>query len=453
MGLVTIRYNSVSIQRIVLRERLFYTLGKQIHEWLNTTMMTVSDTAPVTHPLRRLFQPGNGVAPPYLAGRETEMDALCRLLASLTVDKRPSPKDAVVFGPRGNGKTVLLDAFADSCRGAGADVIETTPDEIGDEGVLEDWLLGAPSHPQTAAVDRAARTARRIGRSLPKRGGIQIGGGMVSSQWDRSRPAGERRRASLQLVPDLLATCQASPRVALVDEAHTLDVAVGRRLLNTSQRARTRGAPFLLVMAGTPNVRNHLDAMSSTFWSRCTRVGTGRLSEQAVREALVKPLSDYGVTFTEEALIQVVDESQCYPYFIQCWGKVLCDEWVRRGLTRDDVMDPDVVAAARPRFAAVRTDYYEDRYRELTERHLLPIAAASARVFGDALNLNRRRLEEDVVRLTGQCEEATSVALEQLSDLGYLWQTALEPGIPSLMKHVLYHDEGTPDSPFKDVPA
>lgn len=43
--------------------------------------------------------------------------------------------------------------------------------------------------------------------------------------------------------------CRARALVALVDEAHTLDLAVGQLLLNVSQEVRT-DAPFLLARMG-----------------------------------------------------------------------------------------------------------------------------------------------------------------------------------------------------------
>ncbi|MDE0157915.1 MAG: hypothetical protein OXI88_16825 [Gammaproteobacteria bacterium] len=52
--------------------------------------------------LPRLFKPGQGVAPPLLAGRETELGKLTLFLDSLRADDAPS-RDAVLFGPRGNG--------------------------------------------------------------------------------------------------------------------------------------------------------------------------------------------------------------------------------------------------------------------------------------------------------------------------------------------------------------
>lgn len=56
------------------------------------------------------FVPGRGVLPPYLAGREDEKRRLKGVLGYVEAG-RGAPRDVVLSGPRGNGKTVLLRWF------------------------------------------------------------------------------------------------------------------------------------------------------------------------------------------------------------------------------------------------------------------------------------------------------------------------------------------------------
>ena len=91
----------------------------------------------------------------------------------------------------------------------------------------------------------------------------------------------------------------------LLDEAHTLALDVGATLLNASQQVRA-DAPFLLVLAGTPGLPDHLSAMDASFWSR---LGEGllpvdRLDETAARETTPQPVTTpriaTGVTFLND---------------------------------------------------------------------------------------------------------------------------------------------------------
>ena len=67
---------------------------------------------------QRVFTPGAGAAPPALTGREQEQQVLRRCLSDLLGGEVP-PHDVVLMGPRGNGKTVLLNWFTRTCRETG----------------------------------------------------------------------------------------------------------------------------------------------------------------------------------------------------------------------------------------------------------------------------------------------------------------------------------------------
>ncbi len=57
------------------------------------------------------FRPGNGIMPPYLAGREGEI----RWFESSLVSALSFPQNLVLSGIRGTGKTVLLRKFEEVC--------------------------------------------------------------------------------------------------------------------------------------------------------------------------------------------------------------------------------------------------------------------------------------------------------------------------------------------------
>ena len=82
--------------------------------------------------LEKLFKPGNGVAPPYLAGREREKKYFQDCAESL-IEKATVPRDVIVCGPRGNGKTVLLDNLETEILkqyGKQLDILWSTPDDM-----------------------------------------------------------------------------------------------------------------------------------------------------------------------------------------------------------------------------------------------------------------------------------------------------------------------------------
>ena len=368
------------------------------------------------HPHLNPFVPGAGQLPPHLAGRDAEQKALKGLLAYLRAG-RGAPGVAVLTGPRGNGKTALMRWFQQEIEAGkpAVDVLWMTPGTIRDLDALATELT-PPGRFKGVSPDTLS-VSIGLGRA-----GWKLGGGFRS------------------LARLLAARCRAQPLVLLLDEAHTLDQAVGQPLLNVSQEV-TSEAPFLLALAGTPGLAATLNALSATFWDRCELLGVGRLSPDAAGEALTKPMAaqDPAISFTDAALGRVVESSQHYPYFLQLWGAALWNE-VRD--TGADVVDSALVDRVRPAVERRTTAYYQNRYGELNRRPLLSAARAVAEAFAGKETLTESEFTRVIAdSLPANTDPERLDALDaDLRALGYVWippgSTVMEAGIPSLMDFV-----------------
>ena len=366
------------------------------------------------------FVPGYGGLPPYLAGRHDEQSALRKLLAYLR-NGRGAPRSAVLTGPRGNGKTALLRWFQRDIEAGGDDVevIWLTPSEIPGLDVLATELV----------------PPGRFASLRPETLSFSVGIGRMG--WE----LGDRPRSLTRL---LIERCSRQPLVILLDEAQNLDNEVGHALLNASQSVAAT-SPFLLVMAGTPELQAHLDTLLATFWNRARQIGIGLLERDAATAALTNPLAGLvpSMTFTESALERVVAESQCYPYFLQLWGDVL---WQAAHDARTTRIDDAVVAAARSAFDLERTTYYEDRRDELKRHELLQVAARIAPAFNDRATLSDHELDTAIAAAlpAGASNRQVLQCQRNLADIGYVWKppgagSVWRPGIPSLMSYVESH--------------
>ena len=118
---------------------------------------------------QRVFTPGDGAVPPALTGREREEAVLLQCLADLLGGNAP-PHNVVLMGPRGNGKTVLLNWFERACRHAGRVAIaRLSPSRMRTEQALVDLLL--PASP--------------LRRMLPLKVGVT---GVGEAEWTTNAP-------------------------------------------------------------------------------------------------------------------------------------------------------------------------------------------------------------------------------------------------------------------------
>ena len=364
-----------------------------------------------------LFKPGPGGLPPYLAGREREQQ-ICRAFLDRLRQGAAPPRDLILYGPRGNGKTTLLSWLHEIAgEGDSVDVIHLTP----------------------AAIPTEEKLVRRVlsptwWRRLPP--------GEVSISGVRWRAGHSPDAPSLDEV--LAARTERKPLLLLLDEAHTLDAGVGHALLNAGQMVGYK-QPFLLVLAGTPHLESRLSEMDVSFWSRSELLPIGRLDAAATADALRLPLAGENVPVDDDALAQLVAANQGYPYFVQLLGEALWRRMVAAGPSAGRRITRADVEAVRPDFEQKKGRYYLQRYNELQDQGLLPAARAVAEAFEKRERLDGAQLDAAVRRGLGgrDGEERTAATAKTLGHLGYIWRPdpvpTWEAGIPSLMDYVRTH--------------
>lgn len=335
--------------------------------------MNGSALARQPNPLPNPFRPGNGVPPPYLAGR----DAVLNAFEDWLVETPPLHANWSLTGLRGTGKTVLLGEFATRAERAGWLTLHR---ELGDrhrddarlaEAIVEDAeaLIGRADAIAAAgqAIERTARWLR------PKRIGI----GQVSVDPSYAAPArapADVMRAALAELDSVLSHTERPGAILLYDEAHVLaDDRVRERYplsgmlaaLAAIQRERQR---VRIILCGLPTLSLNLKR-ARTYAERMFRhVVVDNLELDAAGDALAIPLASARRGFGLSLIGHVVEHTGGYPYFLQFFGAFTCS---RIGLEHIELSDFQRIESAL--LHELDLAFFEDRFltASIAEQELL----------------------------------------------------------------------------------
>ena len=361
------------------------------------------------------FQPGRGVLPPLIAGRERELEMAEERLAVLARGKSP-PDDLLFYGPRGNGKTTLRLEVERRARERG---------------------LRVQRFPAAALTDHA-----RLVRQLQERAGVL--GGRVTGVQVASVGLTETPPAPTEDIDRLFASwvgaAGARPTVITLDEVQALDPDIAWPFFEAIQNAKSGPAPFLVLAAGTPDARRRLRE-AATFNERGFEpVPVGRLRRPDTTAALTEPAKAAGRSIAPDALALLAEQSQDYPYFVQLLGRAAWDAVAQ--VRTDEISLP----AARRGVAKCRDGierFYASRYEEAEFRRVEPVLKPLALLFEEH---GGRVPHEAFKALLRRAGAGDSVPLDdlglrvELSDLGVVWSAdgaVWEMGIPSFVDYLL----------------
>lgn len=269
-------------------------------------------------PARNPFRATLGATPPLLVGRNEAVQNF-----AFALDDGPGAHERIslIVGPRGIGKTVLLNAFEDTAKARGWFVIS----ETATKGFVE--------RVRSEIIRRLARQ-----RSHLKGLGLSIFGVGGSVTWD-STSISEASYSLRNALDDYLAykasldrtTGQPASGVFItLDEMHHQRNDELIEFGATVQHLVREGKNIAVAMAGIPSAIKPLLSSQATaseapnpitFLRRAERVELDRVSDEDVSLALEQPLAESAITWTGRALETAVNACQGYPFMIQLVGQ------------------------------------------------------------------------------------------------------------------------------------
>jgi hypothetical protein len=318
--------------------------------------------------------------PPYLAGREGEVDEFKKLL-----DQDIILENLVLTGLRGVGKTVLLETFKP-------------------KAIAADWLWVGTDLSESCSVteeslairllaDLSVVTAQLIIHEEEFVGfGLRKQSEIVQQRLDysalenvfRATPGliADKLKAVLEIAWRFLKPTSKRGVIFAYDEAQNLaDHAADKQyplslLLDVFQSIQKKEIPFMLALTGLPTLFPKL-VEARTFAERMFHViHIDRLNESDSRKAITEPIhkDSCPVTFSEPSVANIVRESGGYPYFIQ----FLCREVYDIFIQRIDEGEATPLVDLRGIVRKLDADFFDGRWSRATDRQreLLNIIAS-----------------------------------------------------------------------------
>ena len=309
------------------------------------------------------YNPGAGVPPPELAGRDNLVD-IARVAIARAKGGRPA-KSAIILGLRGVGKTVLLNAF------------EAIAEEEGCQTALLEIDPGTPLAQQLAPqlqhilhrLDRVKKAGNEVQKAFGALrsfasmfkatvGDVDFGFAVTPATGD----------LSIDLTDLFVAIAEAAKKrdtavILLIDEIQYLQKDDLSALIMAMHKIAQRQLPLLLFGGGLPQLAKLAGDAKSYAERLFDYPPIGPLDETGARLALSAPADREGVKYAKDALDYVIEQTGRYPFFLQVWGSHCWDVAQKSPITLADAK-----RASETAIAALDEGIFKVRLARLTER-------------------------------------------------------------------------------------
>ena len=328
----------------------------------NIVQKEVTSSMRVANP----YTPGAGNMPDYLAGRENTLKAAKQILQAESMGYPQQP--VIYYGLRGVGKTVLLNAVEES--------IETLPIafehmEVSEEnGDFLTKITGACTKIlHTLSLSNAAKDFIASAVNLLR--ALQI-------SWNPEEKtvsvdlSGEIPPVTGNLSSDLTDLFVQLGKIAkksnmaicfFIDEVQYLSSKEAEALINALHRVNQLRYPVIVFGAGLPKVLKEFEEAKSYSERLFQFIEIDKLDDHAAREAICIPAERQNVSYSEQAVEEILRITEGYPYFIQ----ELCSAaW--NATTGDRIEEEDIARAAEKFYQKMDQGFFKSRFDRCSKR-------------------------------------------------------------------------------------
>jgi len=277
-------------------------------------------------PRQNPYAPGAGTPPPELAGRDELMESAAVALDRIRAG-RPA-RSFILYGLRGVGKTVLLNRIRLDAEARGiASVRMEAP-----EGRSLPALLIPALRSTLLRFSRGEALRDNVLKSMKALAGfaraLKVKYQDIELSLDVEPETGLADSSDLDMdLADLLSTLgktaidRNTVIVLYIDELQYVPENQLASLIGALHNAVQEQLPVTMIAAGLPQLIGQTGNAKSYSERLFEFVSIGRLNDNDARKALTVPAENEGITFSPDAISDILRHTGGYPYFLQEWGK------------------------------------------------------------------------------------------------------------------------------------
>ncbi|OAN52267.1 AAA family ATPase [Paramagnetospirillum marisnigri] len=323
------------------------------------------------------YAPGAGYPPPELAGRDEVINK-----AAISLDRtknRRSARGCIFYGLRGVGKTVLLNKIRQDAEAEGMAIVSIeAPEDRSLPGILIPALRATllrlnRGEAAKTAVSNAIRTLASFAKAMKVR--YQD----IDISFDAAPEPGAADSGDLEsdLGELLMAVGDAAVErktavVMAIDELQYVPEEQLAALIAALHKVNQRQLPVTIMAAGLPQLVGQSGRAKSYAERLFEFVPIDRLDEVAATAALCRPAEREGVSFTDDAIGEILKQTRGYPYFLQEWGKHSWDIATSSPISGDDARAASIAALAQLDASFFRVRF--DRLAPAEKRYMRAMA-------------------------------------------------------------------------------
>ncbi len=272
------------------------------------------------------YSPGAGNPPPEFSGRDQIIEqtdiALDRIKSG-----RPT-RGFILYGLRGVGKTVLLNKIALEAEAKNLYVVRIeSPEDRSLPAILIPTIRST-----LLKISKGEALKNKLAKAMRAVGGfaaaLKIKYSDIEIGFNLDKEAGMADSGDLELdLVDLLTVvgeAAAENHTAIIisiDELQYVPEEQLSALITALHRASQKQLPVMMVAAGLPQLLGQMGRAKSYAERLFEFIPVDKLDEISAKDALCKPAAQENVNYNDDAIEEILKQTQGYPYFLQEWGK------------------------------------------------------------------------------------------------------------------------------------